>query len=278
MAAYARGGAGVGPTPGQRRFCDPSVQVYLDRVERLADAVAGDPLVTVGYAPHSLRAVPREWLVAIAAHATQTGYPVHIHAGEQPREVEESLAEFGLRPIEHLADCGLLGDGTTVVHATHVSERELDLLADTESTVCACPTTEANLGDGFLPAAGLWARDVPVSFGADSNVRLDPFEEARETEGCARRQSGQRNVLVADGDAGPAPSLWRCLTEHGSRSLRLAVTGIAAGRPCRPRRARPRASRDPRGRAGAPRGRRALQRQRGPRARDLDRRRALGPV
>jgi formimidoylglutamate deiminase len=231
MAAYARGGAGVGPSPGQRRFCDATVQAYLDRVERLADAVGGDPLVTVGYAPHSLRAVPRDWLVAIAAHATGTGFPVHIHAGEQPREVAESLAEFGLRPIEHLDDCGLLGGATTVVHATHLSDAELDLLAETESTVCACPTTEANLGDGFLPAAGLWARDVPVSFGADSNVRLDPFEEARETEGCARRLSGRRNVLVADGDSGPAPSLWRCLTEHGSRSLRLAVTGVAAGGP-----------------------------------------------
>jgi formimidoylglutamate deiminase len=231
MAAYARGGAGRGPAPGQRRFCDRSVEAYLDRVERLSNAVAGDPLVTVGYAPHSLRAVPREWLVAIAAHSAQTGFPVHIHAGEQPREVTESLAEFGLRPIEHLNDCGVLGAGTTVVHATHVSDGELDLLAETESTVCACPTTEANLGDGFLPAAGLWERGVPVSFGADSNVRLDPFEEARETEGCARRQSGQRNVLVADGDTGPAPSLWRCLTEHGSRSLRLAVTGIAPGGP-----------------------------------------------
>jgi formimidoylglutamate deiminase len=231
MAAYARGGAGRGPTPGQRRFCDPSVEAYLDRVDRLADAVAGDPLVTVGYAPHSLRAVPREWLVAIAAHATRTGFPVHIHAAEQPREVVESREEFGLRPIEHLNDCGLLGTGTTIVHATHASPAELDLLAESESTVCACPTTEANLGDGFLPAAGLWERGVRVSFGADSNVRLDPFEEARETEGCARRQSGQRNVLVADGDSGPAPSLWRCLTEHGSHSLRLAVTGIAPGGP-----------------------------------------------
>ncbi len=187
--------------------------------------------MTVGYAPHSLRAVPREWLVAIAAHAGDTGFPVHIHAGEQPREVAESLEEFGLRPIEHLADCGLLGAETTVVHATHVSERELDLLAETESTVCACPTTEANLGDGFLPAAGLWERDVRVSFGADSNVRLDPFEEARESEGCARRLSGRRNVLVADGDRGPAPSLWRCLTVNGAHSLMLAATGIVAGGP-----------------------------------------------
>ena len=231
MAAYARGGASRGPTAGQRRFCDRSVEAYLGRVERLAGAVAGDPLVTVGYAPHSLRAVPADWLAEIARHASRTGYPLHIHAAEQPREVAESLEEFGLRPIEHLQNCGVLGPAATVVHATHVSPVELDLLAQTGSTVCACPTTEANLGDGFLPAAELWERGVPVSLGADSNVRLDPFEEARETEGCARRQSGRRNVLVADGDAGPAPSLWRCLTEHGARSLGLAAPGIVAGAP-----------------------------------------------
>jgi formimidoylglutamate deiminase len=231
MAAYSRAGAGRGPTAGQRRFCDRSVEAYLARVERLAQQVAGDPLVTVGYAPHSLRAVPREWLVEIAAHAVVTGYPLHVHAAEQPREVAESLEEFGLRPIEHLQDCGVLGPGATVVHATHVSPDELDLLAQTGSTVCACPTTEANLGDGFLPAAGLWERGVPVAFGADSNVRLDPFEEARETEGCARRQSGRRNVLVAEGDAGPAPSLWSCLTDNGACSLGLAPTGIVAGAP-----------------------------------------------
>jgi formimidoylglutamate deiminase len=231
MAAYARGGAGRGPTAAQRRFCDPTAEAYLDRVERLADAVAGDPLVTVGYAPHSLRAVPAEWLVAIARHASGTGYPLHIHAGEQPREVAESLEEFGLRPIEHLQSCGVLGPAATVVHATHLSPQELDLLAASGSTVCACPTTEANLGDGFLPAAELWARGVPVSLGSDSNVRLDPFEEARETEGCARRQSGRRNVLVAPGDDGPAPSLWRCLTGHGARSLGLAAPAIVAGAP-----------------------------------------------
>ena len=231
MAAYARGGAGRGPSAGQRRFCDPTAEQYLGRVESLAAAVAGDPLVTVGYAPHSLRAVPREWLVAIARHAAGTGYPLHIHAGEQPREVEESLEEFGLRPVEHLSDCGVLGPAATVVHATHVSPGELDLLAQSGATVCACPITEANLGDGFLPAAELWERGVPVSFGADSNVRLDPFEEARETEGCARRLSGRRNVLVAAGDEGPAPSLWRCLTDNGARSLGLPPPHIAAGAP-----------------------------------------------
>ena len=231
LAAYARGGANRLPTAGQRRFCDPSVEAYLARVDRLAEQTAGDALVTVGYAPHSMRAVPADWLRAIAVHAAGTGYPLHVHANEQPREIAECLAEFGLRPIEHLHACGVLGERTTVVHATHVSERELDLLAETGTTVCACPTTEANLGDGFLPARELWARSVPVSFGADSNVRLDPFEEARETEGCARRQSGRRNVLTPPGERGPAPSLWRCLTEHGARSIAIETPAIAIGAP-----------------------------------------------
>jgi formimidoylglutamate deiminase len=231
LAAYARAGAGQPPTPGQRRFCDPSVEAYLERVERLVRAVAGDPLVTVGYAPHSVRAVPREWLEAIARHAAGSGLPVHVHAGEQPREVEECQAEHGLRPIELLAECGLLTARTTIVHATHVSARELHLLAEHGATVCACPTTEANLGDGFLPAEQLWRRGVPVAFGADSNVRLDPFEEARETEGCARRLAGRRNVLVRPGEDGPAPALWACLQEHGARALGLEAPGIREGAP-----------------------------------------------
>ena len=78
--------------------------------------------------PFRLITVPREWLVEIARHAAGTGYPLHIHAGEQPREVAESLDEFGLRPIEHLQDCGVLGPGATVVHATHVSPGELEWL------------------------------------------------------------------------------------------------------------------------------------------------------
>jgi formimidoylglutamate deiminase len=231
LAAYARAGAGRPPTPGQARFCDPTVEAYLARIERLCEQVAGDPLVSVGYAPHSVRAVPRAWLEAIARHAARSGLPVHVHASEQPREVEECRAEHGMRPVELLDACGLLGERAVVVHATHVSEAELDLLAARRATVCACPTTEANLGDGFLPAAELWQRGVPVAFGADSNVRLDPFEEARETEGCARRLAGRRNVLVRPGEDGPAPALWACLQEHGARSLGLEPAGIRLGAP-----------------------------------------------
>jgi formimidoylglutamate deiminase len=231
QTAYSRAGRGLPPSPGQRRFCDASVEAYLARVDALRESVAGDSLITVGYAPHSVRALPREWLEAIARHAAESGLPVHVHADEQPREIDESLAEHGLRPIALLDACGLLGPRTTIIHATHADDDELDLLAERGASVCACPSTEANLGDGFLPAARLWARGVPVAFGADSNTRLDPFEEARETEGLARRQAGRRNVLVRPGEDGPARSLWECLTVNGARALGLEAAEIAVGAP-----------------------------------------------
>ena len=231
MTAYARAGRDLPPTPGQRRFCDASPEAYLARVDALRAELAGDPLITVAYAPHSVRAVPRDWLEQISRHAAATGLPVHVHADEQPREIAESLDEHGLRPIALLDAVGLLGPRTTIIHATHADDAELDLMAVRGSTVCACPSTEANLGDGFLPAARLWARGVPVAFGADSNTRLDPFEEARETEGLARREAGRRNVLVRPGEDGPARSLWECLTVNGSRALGLEPAEIAVGAP-----------------------------------------------
>src|SRR6185312_1996298 len=133
----------LAPTPGQRRFCDPDVAAYLARVDALA---AERPAGRVGLAPHSVRAVSRAWLVEIGRYAESTGMVVHVHACEQRREIEECLAEHGRRPIELLADAGCLGRRTTIVHGTHASDAELDLLADAGASVCLCPTTEANLG------------------------------------------------------------------------------------------------------------------------------------
>jgi formimidoylglutamate deiminase len=186
LAAYGRGGL--------ERFRQSSVADYLSQIEALAEAGA-----RVGLAPHSVRACPRDWLEEIGAYAAREGLVLHVHADEQPREIEECLAEHGLRPLELLAETGCLGPGTTVVHATHADERELDLLAEHGAGVCLCPTTEANLGDGFPPLEGLLARGIPLCIGSDSNVRIEPLEELRELEGTARRLTLHRNVIpVAD--------------------------------------------------------------------------------
>jgi formimidoylglutamate deiminase len=181
-SAYARGGL--------ERFRQESVGEYFRQIEELAGMG-----VQVALAPHSVRACPEDWLVEIGRYGERNGLPLHVHAAEQQREIEECLAEHGVAPIELLERAGCLSPRTTVVHATHASDHELDLLAASNARVCLCPTTEANLADGFAPAEGLVARGIPLCIGSDSNARIDPLEELRELEGIARRQSGRRDLL-----------------------------------------------------------------------------------
>jgi formimidoylglutamate deiminase len=154
--------------------------------------------VRVGVAPHSVRACPLHWLAELGRYADREGLVLHVHADEQPLEIEECLSEHGRRPVELLADAGCLGPRTTVVHATHADDRELDLLAQAGARICLCPTTEADLGDGFPRVEALLTRGIELCIGSDSNVRIDPLEELRELDGIARRQSGMRDVFGVD--------------------------------------------------------------------------------
>jgi formimidoylglutamate deiminase len=182
LSAYARGGID--------RFRQASVEEYFEQVEQLREEG-----VRVGLAPHSVRACPRDWLEAIARYRAEHELVLHIHADEQPREIEECLTEHGVRPIELLHDTGCLGPHTTVVHATHADERELDLLAETGSRICICPTTEADLGDGFPPTLAIRERGIGICIGSDANVSLDPRDELRELEWVARRQALRRGIF-----------------------------------------------------------------------------------
>ena len=184
LSAYGRGGA--------ERFRQPSVADYLRQLEELR---AAD--IRVGCAPHSVRACPADWLEEIGRYADREGIVLHVHADEQPGEIEECVAEHGVRPIELLAQTGCLGGRTTVVHATHANDHELDLLAESGSRVCICPTTEANLGDGFAPFERLRERGIGICIGSDSNIRIDPLEELRELETAARRLTLRREVCDA---------------------------------------------------------------------------------
>jgi formimidoylglutamate deiminase len=199
--AYARGGID--------RFRQESVGDYLDQVAELA--AAG---LRVGVAPHSVRACPPDWLEEIGAYAERKALVFHVHADEQPREIEECLAEHGVRPVELLERTGCLGPRTTIIHATHANDPELDLVAGAGARVCVCPTTEANLGDGFIPVERLRTRGIPLCIGSDSNVRIDPLEELRELEGTARRQELRRNVVAPE-------ELLRIGTADGAAALGL---------------------------------------------------------
>jgi formimidoylglutamate deiminase len=184
-ACYLRGGS--------PRFRQETVSDYLLELEMLrAEGIR------VGVAPHSVRACPADALRELGRYAAAHDLPLHVHADEQPREIDECVAEHGLRPIELLEREGCLGPHTTVVHATHADGHELDLLREARARICACPTTEANLGDGFLPVARVCHREIGLCIGSDSNARIDPLEELRELEGIARRQTGKRGVISLD--------------------------------------------------------------------------------
>ena len=201
LSAYGRGGID--------RFRQKSPAAYLGQVEELR---AGG--VRVGVAPHSVRACPSDWLREIGRYAAQEELVLHIHADEQPREIEECLAEYGLRPIQLLAETGCLGPRTTIVHGTHADDAELDLLAEAGARICVCPTTEASLGDGFVPVERIRKRGIGLCIGSDSNVRIDPLEELRELEGIARRQELRRDVI-------PPAELLEIGFSGGARALGL---------------------------------------------------------
>jgi formimidoylglutamate deiminase len=197
--AYARGGLD--------RFRQASPADYLNQVENLRERG-----LEVALAPHSVRACPPQWLAQIGRFSAKHDLPLHVHADEQPREIEECIEEHGIRPIELLAANGCLGPRTTIVHATHADDAELDLLAETGSRICVCPTTEANLGDGYFPVERVLERGIEICIGSDSNARIDPLEELRELEGIARRSALRRNVV-------PLDVLLRIGTAEGAASL-----------------------------------------------------------
>jgi formimidoylglutamate deiminase len=220
-AAYARAGwdgRDLPLTSGQRRFADRDVDTFLHRVDALRAWAAGRSGVSVGVAAHSPRACPASWLEAIAAHSERHGLVRHVHAAEQPREVAQVRAEHGCTPIELLERTGFLGPLAAVVHGLHVTGGDISLMAARGTTLVACPTTEGNLGDGFLPAQAYADAGVPLAIGSDSQVRIDPFEEGRELETGARRERGRRDALIAayDGD------LWSALARNGAACLGLA--------------------------------------------------------
>ena len=199
--AYARGGLD--------RFRQASPVEYLNQVENLRERG-----IDVGLAPHSVRACPPQWLAQIGGYAAEHSLPLHVHADEQPREIEDCIEEHGIRPIELLAKSGCLGPRTTIVHATHADDAELELLAQSGSRICVCPTTEANLGDGYFPVGRVLERGITICIGSDSNARIDPLEELRELEGIARRSAFRRNVI-------PPESLLRIGADEGAASLGL---------------------------------------------------------
>ncbi|MBK8478078.1 MAG: formimidoylglutamate deiminase [Opitutaceae bacterium] len=239
-SAYARAGWRRTPSPAQRRFIIESPDEYLTayaslRVALASDTVAG--LAWTGFAPHSLRAVPPDYLRAILPAMRAHAAPVHMHLSEQTDENEVCLAEHDTTPIGLLEHEGVLNETFTAVHAIHISTHEAVALARAKAHVCACPTTERNLGDGINPADLFFARGLPVALGTDTNVQTDLLEDARELEYHLRLKYLQREILAPapapEVDSDPsalATRLLACATRHGAASLHAPGGSLELGR------------------------------------------------
>jgi formimidoylglutamate deiminase len=223
-SAYMRSGYELPPDPGQIRFFESASQ-FIENMNALAAATD----VPVGVAPHSLRAVPLRELKQIAAWTRERKLPLHMHVAEQIAENEACLREYGATPVALLAREGLLGPDFTAVHAIHISAEEIGLLAGSGATVCSCPTTERNLGDGVIAADQVMREGIGIALGSDSQAQIDPLEDARELEYHLRLDRQQRAILDQIGEQTLASRLFDCATVNGARSLGVHAGELSAG-------------------------------------------------
>jgi formimidoylglutamate deiminase len=233
--AYARAGFETEPNPQQLRFIEASPDIYLKHLEQLLDAPElKDEFAWAGVAPHSVRAVPLDYLKTIIAFAKDHDLPTHMHVAEQPAEVSACIKEYGRSPVALLDTEGLLSKRFTAVHAIHVTPKAINAIAQAGAIVCACPTTERNLGDGVVPVDSYFEAGVRVSLGSDSQIQIDLLEDARELEYHLRLQKTARNVLAPADDTSSsalARRLFDCATVNGAESIGFNGGKLERGAP-----------------------------------------------
>ena len=222
--AYHRGGPGIAAEGTQRRFSDSGIDDVLRDVDTLRLRYANDPDVRIGLAPHSVRAVPPAWLAPLAEYASLHHLPLHMHVAEQPREITECLAETGKRPVELLADRGVLSERFVAVHATHLLAHEASMLGVAHAFACICATTERDLGDGIPDLTALRNTGARLCVGIDSHVMTDPFEELRALETLERLRT-QRRITWQPSQGTLAEQLWNEGSIASARACGFADTG-----------------------------------------------------
>jgi formiminoglutamate deiminase len=183
----------------QLRFGDADGAAWASRVEALAPDSVGSlgPSARLGAAIHSVRAVPPEQMPEVAVWSHRYGAPLHAHVSEQVAENRACLAAYRATPAEVLAEAGALGPRSTAVHATHLTDSDIELLAGSRCHACMCPTTEADLADGIGPARALADEGSPLTLGSDSHAVIDLLEEARRVELGERLASQERGHFTA---------------------------------------------------------------------------------
>ena len=224
---YAQGGFGAAPpNAGQARFVTDR-DGFARLLEGAIAHATGLPGAKVGVAPHSLRAVAAHDLGAVAALSPDG--PVHIHAAEQVKEVEDCLAATGLRPVEWLLEKAGLGPSWCLIHATHMTGIETEALAATGAVVGLCPVTEASLGDGVFPGPPYLAASGRFGIGTDSNVAIDAAGELRQLEYAQRLMLRGRNLMGRQEGESTGLRLVHETLAGGAQALAQPMGAIAPG-------------------------------------------------
>jgi formiminoglutamate deiminase len=224
---YAHGNfGGAPPTHGQRRFLN-TTDAFANLFEKSKAAIAGLDDATIGVAPHSLRAVTPEELSRAAALCPAG--PIHIHAAEQTKEVDDCLAWSGARPVQWLLDHAQVDGRWCLVHATHMTADETARLAASGAVAGLCPVTEANLGDGFFPSTDYLARGGDFGLGTDSNVLIDAAGELRALEYAQRLVHRARNVLALEAGRSTGRRLYDSALWGGAKALGVGKVGLCEG-------------------------------------------------
>jgi formimidoylglutamate deiminase len=227
--AYLRSGYELPRDPGQIRFFE-FTNTFLENMRALIDCYSTrSSEVSFGVAPHSIRAVPLYALKEIAAWSRSYKLPLHMHVAEQIEENRACLREYGRTPVEFLNKNLLLGPDFTGVHAIHINSDEIAMLGQANATICSCPTTERNLGDGIFAADHIMKAGIRVALGSDSQAQIDPLEDARELDYHLRLQQLERAILDQDTAKTLAVRLFDCATVHGARALALPAEHLAPG-------------------------------------------------
>lgn len=215
------------PVSGQRRFLnDPNR--FLKLVERTRAIVATMPSVVVGISPHSLRAVSPEFLHSVV-DAVPYG-PVHIHAAEQVKEVDDCVAWSGRRPVEWLLDEMAVDSRWCLIHATHMTAVETRWLAGSGAVAGVCPITEASLGDGIFNGRDLLAAEGRFGIGTDSNIEIDAAAELRQLEYSQRLALRARNVMASAEGESTGLRLFTSALAGGAQALAQPMGALATGK------------------------------------------------
>ena len=223
---YATSAPGRPLEGAQRRFATPSVEGFWRQADRLAAAL--DPVTqTLGVAPHSIRAAAPAEIRELHVEAARRGLPFHMHVEEQRREIDEALAAYGRTPMAVILDA-LQGGGLAAVHCTHTADADMRRFLDAGGTVCLCPLTEGNLGDGLPDLARAHDAGSRLALGTDSNLRLSMVEEMRWLE-YGQRLRGELRGALSDEAGSVAPVLLEAATSGGARALGVTAGRIAPG-------------------------------------------------